>query len=124
MSQSLPMHGFRWLTQEEIELLVIENLVDDTDDGFIFEVDLKYPRTLHDRHNDYPLAPERLTIDGSMLSPLQQTFPEHKKKPTSRLAPNLRNKTNYVDHQRNLKLLSKFEAISLAKISSQVGVKH
>jgi len=31
--------------------------------GCILEVDLEYPKVLHDLHNDYPLAPERLMVN-------------------------------------------------------------
>ena len=28
------------------------------------KVDLEYPKELHDTHNDYPLAPESVTVKG------------------------------------------------------------
>ena len=64
---------------------------------------MEYPSVLHRRHNDYPLAPERLTISESMLSPFQLEFPANQKKTSTKLAPNLRDKKNYVLHYRNLK---------------------
>ena len=36
--------------------------------GYILEVDLEYPDKLHVLHNDYPLAPEKLSIPYDMLS--------------------------------------------------------
>ena len=35
--------------------------------GCFLEVDLKYPDKLHELHNDYPLAPEKLVV-YNMLS--------------------------------------------------------
>ena len=40
MSKKLPTSNFRWLSEEEIENLKIENLDKDASEGFIFEVDL------------------------------------------------------------------------------------
>ena len=100
----LPTKNFRWLTQEDIEKSVIHSLDDEVNTGYILEVDMKYPQRLHNLHNSYPLAPECLTIDESMLSPFQtEQFPSHQKKPSTKLAPNLRDKTNYIVHYRNLK---------------------
>ena len=43
--------------QDEISVLKLQRLSDDAEDGYIFEVDLHYLTHLHDRHDDYPLAP-------------------------------------------------------------------
>ena len=40
MSQMLPTHNFRWLTEEEISVLVIEQLLDDDNIGYILEVNI------------------------------------------------------------------------------------
>ena len=99
MSQFLPTHGFRWLTPD----IIINHLADQSEDGYIFEVDFTYPESLHPQHSDYPLAPERLTIDESVLSSLQQKFPAHQKKASTKLTPNVYDKKNYAVHYRNLK---------------------
>jgi len=54
--------------------------------GCILEVDLKYPKKLHDLHNDYPLAPERIVVNK-----------------VENLIPTLRKKDKYVLHHRNVK---------------------
>ena len=36
--------------------------------GYFLEVDLEYPDELHEFHNDYPVAPEKLTVSSDMLS--------------------------------------------------------
>ena len=54
MSKPLPTHGFRWMTDQELRDW--ENL------PCFLEVDLEYPTHLHDLHNDYILAPERLKV--------------------------------------------------------------
>ena len=68
MSQSLPTHEFRFLQQGQISTLQLQELSDDAEDGYIFEVDLHYPTPQHDRHNDDLLSPESLVIDRSMYS--------------------------------------------------------
>ena len=81
----------------------MEDLNDEEDDGYIYEMDLHYPIRLHSQHDDYPLASESLVIEGSMYSPVQSSvFPGSS--PKRKLAPNLMDKKRYVVHYRNLKL--------------------
>jgi len=71
MMEKLPHSNFKWCTYQQY--------LDNTDEniGHILQVDLEYPKSLHDIHNDYPLAPERMH---------------------GKLIPNLYNKRNYILH--------------------------
>lgn len=57
MREALPVANFEWMTDDEIACLRIEEVPDDAPTGCILEVDLEYPRDLHDNHSDFPLAP-------------------------------------------------------------------
>jgi hypothetical protein len=106
MSQPLPTGEFDWLTDQEIAELDITDVADDNEQGYVLEVDLHYPSELHDLHNDYPLAPERMKVSSEMLSPYCQELSEYlnlRGGAVPKLVPNLRDKTNYVVHYRNLK---------------------
>ena len=35
--------------------------------GHFLKVDFEYPDELHELHNDYPLAPEKLAVSSDML---------------------------------------------------------
>ena len=35
--------------------------------GYFFKVELEYPVELHELHNDYPLAPEKLAVSNDVL---------------------------------------------------------
>ena len=54
MLKSLPVGDFEWMEEDERDNW--KNI------PCIMEVDLEYPKDLHDLHNDYPLAPERFKI--------------------------------------------------------------
>ena len=85
MSMKLPTHGFKWLTGGEIEK-IYENRHNLNKIPCILEVDLEYPKNLHDLHNDYPLCPEKVKCKNGV----------------EKLIPNLRNKEKYVIHYKNL----------------------
>ena len=69
MSQPLPTGGFRWLTDKEIDNVNLAKYEEDHKKGLILQVDLEYPPELHNLHNDYPLAPEKIKVTKEMLSP-------------------------------------------------------
>ena len=62
MSQYLPTGGFRWFTEKEINEIDLAIYKGDSKKSVILEVDLEYPQELHDLHNDYPLAPEKMKV--------------------------------------------------------------
>ena len=87
MSEKLPVHSFKWMTNQEIENIFNNRIVQVWEKTpCILEVDLEYPEELHDLHNDYPLCPERVECDHGV----------------KKLIPNLRHKNNYVIHYKNL----------------------
>ena len=92
MSQSLPTGGFKWisnLTKKKV-MEILEKTNSSMNNmgkrGYIFEVDLEYPKELWKSHNDYPLAPEKIKVGG--VEKLISHFKPHKK---------------YVIHYRNLR---------------------
>ena len=104
MSQHLPTGGFKWLMEEEVNL---SKYNDESEKGLILEVDLEYPEELHDLHNDYPLAPEKIKVTEGMLSPYCREIAEKfgvKIGLVEKLVPTLFNKERYVLHYRNLQL--------------------
>ena len=87
MSKKLPIHSFKWLTSGEMEKLFNNRVVQVWEKTpCILEVDLEYSENLHDLHNDYPFCPERVECKNGV----------------EKLIPNLRNKTKYVIHYKNL----------------------
>ena len=87
MSEKLPTHGFKWLTDKEINNIYNNRVVQVWEKTpCILEVDLEYPEKLHDLHNDYPFCPERVKCKNGV----------------KKLIPNLRDKKKYVIHYRNL----------------------
>ena len=68
MSQYLLYGGFKWLNQKEIDKFDVNSISENSSNGYILEVDLEYPNELHQLHNDYPLASEKLEISNDMLS--------------------------------------------------------
>ena len=82
-------------------------IYDESKKGLILEVDLEYPEDLHDLHNDYPLAPEKVKVTDSMLSNYCKRIAKKYGISTGlvhKLIPTLSNKEKYVLHYGNLQL--------------------
>ncbi|KAM7358527.1 uncharacterized protein ACRADG_003468 isoform 2-T2 [Cochliomyia hominivorax] len=86
MSQSLPESGFEWV--KDVENFSLDSIPDDSDVGYILEVDLKYPSELHDRDNDLPFCADKKN----------PPYCQEKK-----LILDLYNKYNYIIYYKNLK---------------------
>ena len=107
MSQYLPTGGFRWMTEKQIDNIDLFKYKEDSKKGLILEVDLDYPEDLHDLHNDYPLAPEKIKTTEDMLSEYSKEIAKKYGISTGlvhKLIPTLRKKEKYVLHYRNLQL--------------------
>ena len=95
MSKKLPVNGFKWIDNNEtaepsvkhvINEDFIKNYHEKNDKGYILEVDVRYPKRLHELHSDLPFLPERMKIDKC-----------------KKLVCNLSNKEKYVTHINSLK---------------------
>ena len=107
MSQYLPTGGFKWLKQNKIDNLDLGKYNEQSKKGLILEVDLEYPNELHDIHNDYPLAPEKVKVTENMLSNYCKKIADKYNISAGlvhKLIPTLSKKEKYVLHYRNLQL--------------------
>ena len=107
MSQYLPTGTFKWMTDKQISKIDLGKYKADGKKGLILEVDLEYPQELHDIHNDYPVAPEKVKVSNNMLSAYCKKIAENYNISiglVSKLIPTLRDKKEYVLHYRNLQL--------------------
>ncbi|KAK3782744.1 hypothetical protein RRG08_037743 [Elysia crispata] len=114
MSQPLPTGGFRWVEDCDGLVGTIQDQPADGPEGFILEVDLEYPQELHDEHNAYPLAPERMVVQKKWMSEYQHGLlgacegacegAGVVSAEVEKLVPNLRDKNHYVLLYRNLQL--------------------
>ena len=86
MRKPLPTGGFKWVndlsrfTPDETDEIAKHGSKD-----YLLEVDVKYPKELHDLHNDLPFMWEKMKINKD-----------------EKLVPNLYDKKNYVIHIRAL----------------------
>ena len=87
MSQKLPKNNFKWVEDTYIiNEEFIKNYNENSYNGYILEVDVKYPKKLHDLHSDLSFLPKKMKIDQC-----------------KKLVCNLHYKKKYVVHIKSLK---------------------
>ena len=86
MPKKLPVNEFEWLDSNKINKEFIKNYNENDKKGYILEVDVKYPKKLHNLHSDLPFLPDRIEINKC-----------------KNLVCNLYNKKKYVVHVNSLK---------------------
>ena len=91
MPKKLPANGFKWIDNNEmagplINEEFIKNYNENDNKGYIFEVDVKYPKKLHELHSNLPFLPERMEINNC-----------------KKVVCNLYSKKKYVAHINTLK---------------------
>ena len=89
MIKKLPVGNFKWIEKVDISKFdekFMKNYDENSDKGYILEVDVEYPKNLHKLHSDLAFLPERMEINKC-----------------SKLVCNVQNEENYVIHIRALK---------------------
>ena len=112
----LPVGNYKWVENvsnihidDDINLWVnhIMQIADDASEGYFFQVDLEYPDTLHNNHDDYPLCPIKMQIERHRLSQYQQNLSDKldvNLNGSEKLCLTLDDKVKYICHYTSLKL--------------------
>ena len=87
MLQPLPTGEFRWINCDSWDpKRLVDMLSAEKKYGYLLEVDVSYPKKLHDLHNDIPFMCNKMKVNG-----------------VEKLIPNLYDKRKYIVHIRALK---------------------
>lgn len=89
MSQKLPIEEFTFLSHSEVENFNVREYDDQSNFGYILEVDLEYPDSIHDAHNYLPFCPQNKIPYGGKIQ---------------KLITDLTDKENYRIHIKKLQL--------------------
>ena len=106
MIQKLPTHGFLWKEAENFTPEKIDELVKKDKRGYLLEIDVEYPKELHEKHNELLFLAERMKIGRE-----------------EKLVPNLRDKKGYVVHIKKLNQALK-HGLKLKKVHHVTEFQH
>ena len=95
------------MTEKQVQKVNLAACTEDRKTGMILEVDLEYTKELHELHNYYPLAAEKVKVTKEMFfsycKNIQEKFGININiGQVAKLIPTMADKKNYVLHYRNL----------------------
>ena len=130
ISRYLPHGEFKWV--KNVDSFDLNSISKNSLYGYILKVDLEYPDELHNLHNNYSLAPERLEITYDIFSNYCKKNADKysiKVGGVKKLVPNLSKKTNYTVHYINLQLylslgMKLIKIHKILKFKQSVGWKN
>ena len=102
LSQNLPCGDFQWVTDQSILLDIVTHLPDEeSDHGYVLQIDFHIPQNMHDKLSDLPPAPMSECPPGSRVPKLLLT---------------LKDKTHYIVHSALLKFNIQVMGIVVTKV--------
>ena len=107
MCKKLPVSDFKWV--DDLSIFTedfIKNYDEESGIGYLFVVDIEYPRNLHKLHNDLPFLPERMKINKC-----------------TKLVCNVQDKENYLVHVLALKQALN-HGLKLTKVHSVIEFRQ
>ena len=107
MCKKLPVDGFKWV--DDLSIFTedfIKNYDEEDDTGYLFVVDVEYPKNLQKLHSDLPFLPERMKINKC-----------------TKLVCNVQDKENYPVHVLTLKQALN-HGLKLTKVHSVIEFRQ
>ena len=101
MSESLPYDEIKF--DDNVNLDDILNTPDDSDIGYLIEVDLKYPNSFKEKTKNFPFCPENKKISPDKFSDYMKEVRPDAYVQSSKLICDQSDKKNYLTHYRMLK---------------------
>jgi len=127
MLSPLPYGGYQWLSRSQLKTFDVTKVPPGGKYGYVVECTLEYDASLHDLHNDLPMAPEKMLIKHEDLSPYSQKLAQKLDIKTDckveKLVTTFKTKHSYVVHFRTLQLYLS-EGMKLIKIHRVLKFKQ
>ena len=121
MSEPLPYDEINF--DNDVKLEDILNTPDDSDIGYLIEVDLKYTDNIKEKTKNFPFCPENKKINPDKFGDYMKEFKPNTYTQTSKLICDWSDKKNYLVHYRMLEFYVRYGMI-VNKVHSIISFKQ